>query len=332
MNRRELTHLLGLSVAAGVLGLPPIAQAADDPLPSWRDGTARQAILDFVLRSVTPGDGFIPPEERIAVFDNDGTLWCEQPIYVQFAFALDRIKALAPNHPEWKTTEPFKSVLENNIPGIVAGGEKGVVEIIAASHAGNTTEEFTRTVSDWIATARHPKFNRPYTQLVYQPMLEVLAFLRQSGFETWIVSGGGVEFMRPWTEPVYGIPPQQVIGSTVRTKFEVRNGVPVIARLPDVEFVDDKAGKPLGINRAIGRRPVAAFGNSDGDFEMLQWTTASGPRRLAMIVHHDDAEREYAYDRTSSVGRLARALDAAPEQGWTVISMKNDWLRVFPDA
>ena len=264
----------------------------------------------------------MPPAERIAVFDNDGTLWSEQPMYVQLAFALDRVKALAPQHPEWKDKQPFKAVLDGDMKALAESGERGLLELVMATHAGMTAEEFTTIVTDWLATARHPRFNRPYTELVYQPMLELLAYLRANGFKTFIVSGGGVEFMRPWTEKVYGVPPEQVVGSSGKTKFEMRDGRPILFRLPEVNFIDDKAGKPVGIYEYIGRRPIAAFGNSDGDLEMLQWTTMSGGVRFGMIVHHTDAEREYAYDRQSSFGRLDKALDAAALNSWTVVDMK----------
>lgn len=335
MNRRDVTQLLALSVAAGLVGLPvaPQARATEgDPLPSWNDGERKKAIIDFVTRATTPGDGFIEPADRIAVFDNDGTLWCEQPMYVQLAFALDRVKALSADHPEWKTTEPFKSAIEGDFKALAAGGEKAIAQIVAASHTGNTTDEFLAIVKDWIGNAKHPRFDRLYTQCVYQPMLEVLAYLRANGFSTWIVSGGGIEFMRPWTEDVYGVPPAQVIGSSVKTRFDIRDGKPVILRLPEIDFIDDKAGKPIGINRFIGGKPVAAFGNSDGDFEMLEWNSATRPGALSMIVHHDDAEREYAYDRNSPIGHLERGLDEAKARGWHLISMKNDWKRIFPDA
>jgi hypothetical protein len=249
---------------------------------------------------------------------------------VQLVFALDRVKELSAQHPEWKTTEPFKWAIEGDFKALAAGGEKAIAQIVAASHTG--TDEFLAIVSDWIGKAKHPRFDRLYTQCVYQPMMEVLAYLRANGFSTWIVSGGGIEFMRPWSEAVYGVPPAQVIGSSVKTRFEVRDGKPVIVRLPEIDFIDDKAGKPIGINRFIGGKPVVAFGNSDGDFEMLEWTSATRPGALAMIVHHDDAEREYAYDRNSPIGRLERGLDEAEARGWHLISMKNDWKRVFPDA
>jgi phosphoglycolate phosphatase-like HAD superfamily hydrolase len=272
----------------------------------------------------------VPASERIATFDNDGTLWAEQPIYFQFAFALDRVKALAPQHPEWKDQEPFKSVLAGDIKGALAGGEKAIVLLMMASHAGMTTAEFEQIVKDWIATAKHPRFNRPYIECIYQPMLELLAYLRASGFKTYIVSGGGIEFMRPWTEQVYGIPPEQVIGSSIKTTFEMRDGKPVLMRLPEVDFVDDRAGKPVGIHKFIGRRPLLAFGNSDGDHQMLQWTAAGSGPRLMGLVHHTDAEREWAYDRQSHIGQLDKALDEALAQGWTVVNMKSDWKTVFP--
>ena len=289
------------------------------------------SVYGFVGRVTREGGAdFLPPAQRIAVFDNDGTLWGEQPLYVQVAFALDRVKALAPNHPEWKTRQPFKAVLEGDVKAIAAAGERGLVEIIAATHAGTTTEEFERIVSDWIATARHPKTKRLYTEMTYRPMLEVLSYLRANGFKTFIVSGGGVEFMRPWTERVYGIPPEQVVGSSIKTRFEMQDGRPVLFRLPEINFIDDKVGKPIGINQYIGRRPIAAFGNSDGDLQMLQWTTMSGRPALGLIVHHTDAEREYAYDRQSHFGKLDTALDAAAINKWTVVDMKKDWKKIFP--
>ena len=321
-----------LIVALGlVLALARPALAAD-PLPSWNDGSARKAILAFVERVTTEGGpDYVPPAERIAVFDNDGTLWSEQPMYVQLAFAIDRVKALAPSHPEWKTTQPFKAVLDGDAKALADSGERGLLQLVLATHAGTTTEEFDRIVKDWIATAKHPKTGRSYTEMIYQPMLELLAYLRANGFKTFIVSGGGVEFMRPWTERVYGIPPEQVIGSSVKTKYDVRGGTPVLARLPELNFIDDKEGKPVAIHEHIGRRPIAAFGNSDGDFQMLEWTTAGPGPRLGLLVHHDDAEREVAYDRASAIGKLARGLDEAGPRGWVVASMKNDWKRVFQD-
>jgi phosphoserine phosphatase len=318
-----LAAVLSISLAQAVA-------AADDPLPSWREGKAKAAIVDFVAAvTAEGGPEFVPAEERVAVFDNDGTLWVEQPMYTQLAFALDRVKALAPQHPEWKDEQPFKAVLENDHKALAAGGIEAAVKIVMATHAGMTIGQFAGIVDDWMETARHPRFARPYTDLAYKPMLEVLAYLRANGFKTFIVSGGGIEFMRPWTEEIYGVPPEQVVGSAIKTRFERRDGEPVLVRLPEVFFIDDKAGKPVGINTHIGRRPIAAFGNSDGDLEMLQWTTAAPGRRLGLIVRHDDAEREYSYGRDSHVGRLDKALDLAPAEGWTVASMKGDWKVVF---
>jgi len=308
-----------------------VATATTDPLPSWTEGASKQAIVDFV-RQVTSSDSadFVAPDERIAVFDNDGTLWSEKPAYFQLLFAIDRIKQLAPQHPEWKTTQPFKAVLDNDMDALADSGEKGLLQLVMASHAGMTTTEFERIVGDWLMTARHPRFKRPYTELVYQPMLELLNYLRANGFKTFIVSGGGIEFMRPWTQAVYGIPPEQVIGSSIKVKFELRDGEPVLVRLPEIDFIDDKAGKPVGIHKFIGRRPIAAFGNSDGDLQMLQWTTAGEGARFGLIVHHTDAQREWAYDRDTHVGKLDKALGEAAAQGWTVVDMKNDWRVIYP--
>jgi phosphoglycolate phosphatase-like HAD superfamily hydrolase len=307
-----------------------LALAQGDPLPSWNDGANKQSILDFVAAVTKQGSpDFVPVPQRIATFDNDGTLWCEQPMYVQLAFALERVKALSNQHPEWKTKQPFKAVLDSDIAALAKSGEKGLLELVMATHAGMTTEEFTTIASDWIKTARHPKFKRPYTDLVYQPMLELLTYLRANGFKTFIVSGGGIEFMRPWTEQIYGIPPDQVVGSSIKTKFQMRDGQPELFRLPAIDFVDDGPGKPVGINAHIGQRPIAAFGNSDGDIQMLQWATKSGGRRLGLIVHHTDAEREYAYDRKSHFGKLDKGFDAAKVNGWTLVSMKDDWKRMF---
>jgi phosphoserine phosphatase len=305
--------------------------SAADPLPSWSEGAARQRIVDFVTKVTDPANAsFVPPAERIAVFDNDGTLWSEQPAYFQLLFALDRVKALAPQHPEWKTEEPFASLLKGDLQSALAGGEHALMQIIMATHAGMTTEQFAEVVEAWLATARHPVSGRPYPEMVYQPMLELLAWLRANGFETFIVSGGGIEFMRPWTQAVYGIPPEQVIGSSIETRYELRDGRPVLVRLPEIAFVDDKAGKPVGIHRHIGRRPILAFGNSDGDFEMLEWTTSGTGPRLGLLLHHDDGEREFAYDRKSHVGRLDRGLDEASRRGWQVVSMRSDWRTVYP--
>jgi len=322
--------MLGALLAAAALG-SKAAQAQSDPLASWNDGAAKQSIVSFVARVTTQGGpDFVPQDQRIAVFDNDGTLWIEQPMYVQLAFILDRVRVLAPQNPAWKTKQPYKAVLDGDMKALAASGEKGLVELMAVTHAGMTSDEFSRIVTDWLATARHPKFNKPYTELVYQPMLEVLAYLRANSFKTFIVSGGGIEFMRPWSERVYGIAPEQVVGSSIKTRFEMRDGRPVLMRLAQINFIDDKTGKPVGINQHIGRRPIAAFGNSDGDLEMLQWTTMSGSGpRFGLIVHHTDAEREYAYDRQSHVGKLDKALDAAAVNKWTVADMKKDWKRVF---
>ncbi|MCA6101509.1 HAD family hydrolase [Bradyrhizobium australafricanum] len=325
------TILAGLLVSAATLSVSGrIARAQSDPLPSWNEGRSKQSILDFVAAVTREGTpDFVPVPERIATFDNDGTLWCEQPMYVQLAFALDRVKALAGQHPEWKRKRSFKAVLDNDIAALAKAGEKGLVELVMATHAGMTTAEFAQIAGDWIKSAHHPKFNRPYTDLVYQPMLELLAYLRANGFKTFIVSGGGIEFMRPWSERVYGIPPEQVVGSSIKTKFEIDKGKPTLIRLPAIDLVDDGPGKPVGINSHIGRRPVAAFGNSDGDFQMLQWATQSPGKRFGLIVHHTDAEREYAYDRKSAFGKLDKALDAASSNGWIVVSMKDDWKRMF---
>ena len=304
---------------------------AQDPLPSWNEGAAKQSILRFVQQTTkSGGSSFVKPEERIAVFDNDGTLWSEQPMYFQFLFALDRVKALAPQHPEWKTKEPFASLLKGDMKTALAGGEHAMLEIVMATHAGMTTEEFEQIVRDWLATAKHPKTKRPYTEMVYQPMLELLAYLRANGFKTYIVSGGGIEFMRPWTSKVYGIPPEQVVGSSIRTKFEMRDGKPVLVRLAELNFLDDKETKPVGINTHIGRRPIAAFGNSDGDLQMLQYTAAGPGLRFCLYVHHTDAEREWAYDRQSSIGRLGKGLDEAKVRGWTIVDMKADWKVIYP--
>ncbi len=305
--------------------------AIADPLPSWNDGPVKQSIVKFVAR-VTARDSvdFVPSAKRIAVFDNDGTLWCEQPYYFQLAFALDRIKALAPQHPEWKRQQPFEGVLQGDAKALAPWGEKGLLKILAVTHAGMTTEEFSKIVTDWIATARHPRFNRPYIELVYQPMIELLAYLRANDFKTFIVSGGGVDFMRPWTEKVYGIPPEQVVGSYGLTKFEMdKNRIPVLRKLPKIEFIDDGPEKPVGINRFIGRRPIFTFGNSDGDKQMLEWTAAGNGARFMGIVHHTDAIREYAHDRKSRTGKLDKTLDEANRRGWIIVDMKNDWRVIF---
>ena len=305
---------------------------ASDPLSSWNEGQTKQSILDFVEKVTAQGSpDFVPVTERIATFDNDGTLWSEQPMYFQLFFALDRVKALAAQHPEWKDKEPFASLLKGDMKKALAGGEKAILEIVMATHAGMTTTAFEKTVSDWIATAKHPKTGKRYTDMVFQPMLELLDYLRANDFKTFIVSGGGIEFMRPWTEAVYGIPPEQVVGSSIQTRFEMRDGQPVLMRMAKMNFIDDKEGKPVGINTHIGRRPIAAFGNSDGDLQMLQWTTAGDGARLALLVHHTDAQREWAYDRKSHIGKLDKALDEANAKGWTVVDMKTDWNRIYPD-
>jgi phosphoserine phosphatase len=329
MKRRILMQAMAATLVAAA-GRPAFAQA--DLLPSWNDGPVKQSILDFIARTTTAGGrDWVPVPERIACFDNDGTLWTEQPIYFQVAFAVDRIKALAAQHPEWRTQEPFRSVLADDRAALAAMGVKAMVEVIAAAHTGMTTDEFTKTVIDWLATARHPRFNRPYTDLVYQPMIELLALLRAHQFKTFIVSGGGIEFMRPWTERIYGIPPEQVVGTSSVTKFELRSdGTPVLVKEAKVEFIDDGPGKPVGINRFIGRRPVLAFGNSDGDQQMLEWTAAGSGARFMGLVHHTDAVREYAYDRPSPVGQLDKAWDEALRRGWTIVDMKNDWKVIYP--
>ncbi len=324
--------LITMLVASAVSGC---STANKDPLPSWNDGPNKQAILDFVKRTTDKeGSSYLPVEDRIAVFDNDGTLWSEHPLYFQLAFAIDRIKALAPKHPEWRSKQPFKAVIENDKEALLASGEHGLVKLIMASHAGMTTTEFEQTVQDWVSTAKHPSTNHLYTEMVYQPMLELLEYLRSAEYKTFIVSGGGVEFMRPWTQQVYGIPPEQVVGSSIKTKFEVRNGQPVIVKLPEIDFIDDKEGKPVGIHKFIGKRPVAAFGNSDGDLAMLQWVSkgegAEKDKTLALIVHHTDGEREWAYDRESHIGTLDKALDEALSSDWIVADMKKDWKAIYP--
>jgi hypothetical protein len=331
MNTFSPTRILSYCTLLVYLSLATVAMAkSTDPLPSWNNGTSKTAIVQFV-KNVTKKGGadFVPPAERIATFDNDGTLWTEHPMYVQLAFALDRVKAEAPKHPEWKDTEPFKSVLADDMKGVMASGEKGLAEMIMATHTGMSVEEFNQIAKYWLTMSKDSRFKRPYTELVYQPMLELLNYLRTNGFKTYIVSGGGVEFMRPWTEKIYGIPPEQVIGSSIKTKYELVDGKPVLMRLPEIDFIDDKDGKPVGIQKFIGRRPIAAFGNSDGDLQMLEWTTANNTPHFALIVHHTDAEREYAYDRDTAFGRLDKALDEASQKGWTVVDMKKDWKRVF---
>jgi len=324
MQRRLALVVFALVAAASK------AAAQADALPSWNEGAAKQAILKFVAEVTGEGAASVPPAERIAVFDNDGTLWSEQPLYFQLAFALDQVKLLAPKHPEWKTQEPFKTLLAGDVKAALAQGDKAILGVLAATHAGMTTEEFESSVEAWARSAKHPKTGRLYTEMVYQPMLELLGYLRRKGFKTFIVSGGGVEFMRAWVEDAYGIPPEQVVGSSGAVKFELRPNGPVLLKEAKLDFVDDGPGKPVGINRFIGRRPILAFGNSDGDHQMLQWTAAGSGRRLLGLVHHTDAAREWAYDRQSHVGKLDKALDEALQRGWTVVDMKADWKRVYP--
>ena len=339
---KRLSALLVVLSLVAACGGPPTANApapaaqpqpapAADPLPSWNETASKKAIVAFVGRVTKEGGpDFVPPAERIATFDNDGTLWSEKPVPFQLMFALDRVKAMAPQHPEWKSKPPFAAVLKGDMAGLAATGEKGMLGIVAATHTGMTTDEFTQAVQDWITTAKHPKTGRLYTDMVYQPMLELLSYLRANGFKTFIVSGGGVEFMRPWTERVYGIPPEQVVGSAGKMKLEVRDGKPVLVKLPELDFVDDKEGKPVGIQSRIGRRPIAAFGNSDGDMQMLEWATAGPGARFALFVHHDDAAREFAYDRADKLQQFNKGWDEAVAKGWTVVSMKDDWKVIYP--
>ena len=302
-----------------------------DPLPSWNEGTTKTAIINYVSDVTNAeSENYIEISERIATFDNDGNLWSEQPAYFQLFFAIDRIKALATQHPEWKNEQPFKAVLENDMQELAKQGEHGILKLVMASHAGNTTEEFEAIVTDWLATAKHPRFNRPYTDLVYQPMLELIKYLQKNDFKTFIVSGGGIEFMRPWVEEVYGIPKDQVVGSSIKTEFVYNDGNPVINRLAELDFIDDKAGKPIGIHKFIGRKPVFASGNSDGDLQMLQWTASNKLKSFMLYVHHTDSVREWAYDRESNIGSLDKGLDEAKEKGWTVIDMEKDWKVIYP--
>jgi phosphoserine phosphatase len=325
------TRAVFIFLATALPGIP--STFAQDPLPSWNDSAPKKAIRAFVEKVTKEGStDFVPPAERIATFDNDGTLWAEQPMYFQAFFIFDRIKTLASKHPEWTSKEPFASVLKGDIKSALAGGEHALLEMAMATHAGITTDEFAKVVTDWTATAKHPKTGKLYTEMIYQPMLELLAYLRANGFKTFIVSGGGIEFMRPWSERVYGIPPEQVVGSSIKTKFEMRDGKPVLVKLPEINFIDDQAGKPAAIQHHIGRRPIAAFGNSDGDLQMLQWTAAGSGPRFCLYVHHTDGEREWAYDRKSHIGQLDQGLDEAKAKGWTVVSMKDDWNSIFPKA
>ncbi|KRG69968.1 HAD family hydrolase [Pseudoxanthomonas dokdonensis] len=317
---------LASALLATSLALAAGAAFGAEPLPSWNDGPSRTAIIDFVNRVTQQGGAdYVAPDERIAVFDNDGTLWAEQPMYVQLAFALDRVKALAAQHPEWKTEQPFKAVLENDMAALAQSGEEGLLKMVMVTHAGMSTDEFNQIASDWIRTARHPKTGQPYTEMVYQPMLELLYFLRQNGFKTFIVSGGGIDFMRPWTESIYGIPPEQVIGSTIKVEYQLKDGKPTLVRQPALNFLDDKTGKPVMIQYHIGRRPIAAFGNSDGDIQMLEWTTSGAGPRLGMLLHHDDGKREFAYDRKSPFGKLDHGIEESKERNWSLISMKSEW-------
>jgi len=325
---RRVVSLVLLALTGGVVSC---GQAAADPLPSWNEGPVKQAIVRFVTEvTVKGGSNYVAPSERIATFDNDGTLWVEQPIYTQLSFVVDRIRALAPEHPEWKTAQPFQAVLADDLQTALASGEKGLLEMVMATHAGMTADQFTRIVSDWIQTSKHPRFERLYTECVYQPQLELLQYLRDNGFKTFIVSGGGIEFMRPWTDAVYGVPPWQVVGSSIVTEFEIRDGKPALVRQPKVNFIDDKAGKPVGIYQHIGVRPILAFGNSDSDLQMIQYALGADGARLGLFLHHTDAEREYAYDRDSHVGTLDKVLDMAPAENWTLVDMKRDWKAVFP--
>lgn len=322
----RFAHLHALTLLVAMLVVGVATAQSTDPLPSWNDGTTKRSIVEFVQKATTPGTpDFVPPDARVATFDNDGTLWAEKPMYFQVFFALDRVKALAPQHPEWKTQEPFASLLKGDVSTALAGGDKALLEIVMATHAGMTTTEFEAVVKDWIATARHPQTKRLYTEMVYQPMLELLAYMRSNGFKTFIVSGGGIEFMRPWTETVYGVPPDQVVGSSIKTQFQMTPDGPVLMRLPQVNFIDDKDGKPVGINSHIGIRPVAAFGNSDGDLQMLQWATRWPGARFGLLVHHTDGTREYAYDTGATA-----ALAEAAKDGWTVVDMKRDWKVIYP--
>jgi phosphoglycolate phosphatase-like HAD superfamily hydrolase len=327
-SRPVVLCLLSISL---ILALIPSAQSADQ-LPSWNEGSSKQAIVAFVERVTAQGSpDFVPESERIATFDNDGTLWAEQPMYFQLAFALDRVKALAPLHPEWKDEEPFASLLKGDVKAALGGGEPAILKIITTTHGDMTTEDFAGVVHDWITTAKHPKSGNLYGEMIYQPMLELLAYLRANGFKTFIASGGGIEFMRVFSERVYGIPPEQVIGSSGKLKLDTREGKPILVKLPEIDFIDDKAGKPVAIQKHIGRRPIAAFGNSDGDLQMLQWTCSAPGPRFCLFVHHTDADREWAYDRQSHIGRLDKGLDEAKAAGWTIVDMKADWSRVYAD-
>ncbi|MET0027267.1 MAG: HAD family hydrolase [Candidatus Thiodiazotropha sp.] len=325
-------HKLVTSLAGALLLVASMAALAADPLPSWNEGKTKATIIKFVEAVTTDGSkSFIPATDRIAVFDNDGTLWSEKPAYFQLFFAMDRVKAEAPKHPEWKNEQPFKAVLEGDMEALAAAGEEGLLKLVMATHGNTTTDEFAGIVEDWLATAKHPKTGKPYTDMVFQPMLELLTYLRQNGFKTYIVSGGGIEFMRPWTERVYGVPPEQVIGSSIKVEYRMTDSGPVLMRLPEINFIDDKAGKPVGIHQFIGKVPVFAAGNSDGDMQMLEWTSAGKGPRFGLIVHHTDAKREWAYDRKTHVGKLDKALDKAGSAGWVLVDMMQDWKTIYPN-
>ncbi|WP_020207790.1 HAD family hydrolase [Gilvimarinus chinensis] len=335
MNASVIARLAHLTFSLFIATISYQA-VAEEPLPSWNNTAAKKTILDYVEKVTTPGtDSFVPAEERIVTTDNDGTLWAEQPVYFQLLFALDRIKTLAADHPQWQDTEPYKSVLAGDLKQLAAGGMEGVAKIIAETHTGMSQEEFAAIVSEWLATAKHPATGKAYTAMVYQPMLELMDYFRANDFKVFIVSGGGIDFLRVFAEELYGVPPEQVVGSTLEAKFEMQNGVPTVIKQPEISLVDDKAGKPVGISRHIGRRPLVAMGNSDGDLQMLQYTTIARNKedtlpRLGIIIHHTDAKREYAYDRNSHIGQLDKALDEAPQRGWLVIDMKDDWQQIYP--
>jgi len=316
-----------LWITAILSGCALFAQAKEI-LPSWNDGAAKEHIISYVREVTTAGSpNFIPEADRIAVFDNDGTLWSEQPAYFQLFFAMDRVRELAPKHPEWRTEQPFKAVLENDLQTLAAGGEEAIMKLVMATHAGMSDEDFDAIVREWIKMAKHPTKKVPYTELVYQPMLELLAYLRENGFETFVVSGGGIDFMRRFASEAYGMPSWQIIGSQIEVKYRDKK----IVRLPEIRFIDDKAGKPVGIHYHIGKRPVAAFGNSDGDFAMMEYTEANSKyKTLQLYVHHTDAAREWAYDRKSLIGRLDKGLDYAREHDWTIVDMKKEWKVIYP--
>ncbi|CAL8480860.1 HAD family hydrolase [Caballeronia sp. S22] len=341
-SRRALGLVGAIVVALSVAGCvgqsasdaksPAVASAtnAAAALPSWREGTAKKRIVKFVADVTREGSStFVPPAERIAVFDNDGTLWSEQPLYFQFLFLLDQITAAAPNHPEWKGNPAYQAILKKDY-GALASLQKPLMRLVAVANSGMTVDQYDKTIRNWLATTQHPTLKRPFTELVYQPQLELLAYLRANGFKTFIVSGGTIEFIRPWAETIYGIPPEQVIGSSQLVQYEIRDGHPALVRRPKIDFVNDGPGKPIGIYREIGRRPILAFGNSDGDLQMLQYTAAASGPHLALLVHHDDAVREFAYDRRSKVGKLDKAWDEAVTDGWAVVSMKDDWTTIYP--